>query len=229
MRKGGIVIKLGGHAFSPKPQVDKLANYRDVFLKLKSDGNRLVIVAGGGAYARFFIQAARSLGSSEASCDELGIKISRINAELLILALGEEAYPTVPKSIEELKTAVSTGKIVVSGGMFPAQSTDAVSAIAAELIHAEMLVKATDVEGIYTSDPRKDPKARKIDEISVNDLKRMLSGKDVEAGEYELLDPQALKIIIRSKIPTVIIDGRDPENILKAVKGSRIGTRIVFK
>ncbi|MEM2876028.1 MAG: UMP kinase [Candidatus Bathyarchaeia archaeon] len=224
-----VVIKLGGHAFSPKPQASKLAGYKEVFRKMADEGYRLVIVAGGGEYARGIIQVARSLGVGEAVCDELGIEVSRINAELLISAFGEEAYPTVPKSMDELKIALLTNRIVVSGGMFPAQSTDAVSAIAAELVCARLLVKATDVEGIYTSDPKRDPNARKLDEVNVEELKRILFSDAAEAGKYELLDLQALRIITRSKIPTVIVDGRDPGNILKAVKGFRVGTRITFE
>ena len=99
----------------------------------------------------------------------------------------------------------------------------------AELIGAKMLVKATDVEGVYTSDPKKSGEARKLDVVSVNRLKNMLFRGISRAGEYELLDPQALRIIERSKIPTIIVDGRDPENIEKAIEGYKIGTEITFE
>ncbi|MCD6529968.1 UMP kinase [Candidatus Bathyarchaeota archaeon] len=228
MKEDRIVIKLGGFIFSPKPQLDKLLDYKETLLRLKREYG-MVVIAGGGEYARTYIEAARRMGADETFCDELGIKASRLNAELVISCLGEEAYPLVPIDLDELKTASQTDRIIVAGGMFPAQSTDAVSAVVAELIGAKMLVKATDVGGVYTSDPKKDDKARKLDTISVNQLKEMLFRRSSRAGEYELIDLQALRIIERSKIPTVILDGRDPKNIEKAVKGYKIGTRIVFE
>lgn len=229
MRKGRVVIKLGGFIFSPKPQVDRLLGYRETLLRLREKGYGLVVVAGGGEYARTYIETARRMGTNEAFCDELGIKASRLNAELIVSCLGEEAYPRVPTNLEELKTALQTGKIIVTGGMFPAQSTDAVSAVIAELTGAKMLVKATDVGGVYTSDPKKGGEARKLDVVSVERLRDLLFRGASRAGEYELLDLQALRIIERSKIPTVIVDGRDPENVEKAIEGCKVGTRIVFE
>ena len=228
-RRGKVVIKLGGFIFSPKPQVDLLFGYRETLSKLREKGYGLVVVAGGGEYARTYIEAARRMGANEAFCDELGIKASRLNAELIISCLGEEAYPRVPVNLDGLKAALQMGKIVVTGGMFPAQSTDAVSAVAAEFIDAKMLVKATDVEGVYTSDPKRDDKARKLDVVSVERLKDMLFKGASRAGEYELLDLQALRIIERSRIPTVILDGRDPKNVEKAIEGRQVGTRITFE
>jgi uridylate kinase len=83
------------------------------------------------------------------------------------------------------------------------------------------------VDGAYTADPLKDPNATKLDEVTPDELTKILSTEGFKAGEYDLMDPLALRIIKRSKIPAVIVDGRDPSNIAKALSGKRIGTRIV--
>ena len=222
-----VVLKLGGHLLSEKSNSKYLKECIKV-LKEILKSNRLIVITGGGALARAYIEAARAFGVDESTCDQLGIEASRLNAMLLTSLLDEDAYPNIPRNIDELKNAIRSGKTVITGGLFPAQSTDAVAAVAAELSHARLLIKATDVDGIYTSDPKSDPEAEKIEEIRAKELYRMIVDRGMEAGKYELFDQQALRIIMRSGIPTVVIDGRDPKNILKALKGEKIGTRITF-
>ncbi len=91
---------------------------------------------------------------------------------------------------------------------------------------AELLVRLTDVNGVYTDDPKTNPNAKKIDVISVKDLLKMAISKKYWAGGYELIDPVAIKIIQRSKIPTRIVDGRDPKNLKKALGQEKIGTLV---
>ncbi|MDQ3881765.1 MAG: UMP kinase, partial [Thermoproteota archaeon] len=95
-----------------------------------------VVVAGGGKLARDYISTARSLGSDEASLDILGIEVSRLNARLMIVALGEQAYPSVPEDLEEVNEAVIANRIVVTGGLHPGQSTNATAALIAEKVKA---------------------------------------------------------------------------------------------
>jgi len=219
-------VKLGGHAFSLKLEAQRISGYVKILKKLKGEGHELVVVTGGGANARLYINAARKLGANESLCDELGIEAAKLNARLLIAGLGEDAYPNAPESVGDIGTAFESGKIVVLGGLMPGQSTDSVAAMVSELIGASLLVKATDTDGIYTADPKKDPKAKKLDEISCVKLREMLLRLPMGAGEYDLLDPVALRIVERSKIPLWVVDGRKPENIERVVKGERIGTLV---
>ena len=221
-----IVVKLGGHVFPLKLDAERISGYVRVLKKLKREGHELVVVTGGGGNARLYIDAARRLGANEALCDELGIEGARLNARLLIASLGEDAYPNVPRSVREVSAAFESGKIVVLGGILPGQSTDSVAAMVSELIGASMLVKATDTDGIYTADPEKDPKAKKLDEVSCVQLREMLLSMPMGAGEYELLDPVAVRIVERSGIPLWVVDGRKPENVERVVKGEKIGTLV---
>ena len=220
------VLKLGGFAFDSELSGSKLHGYVKV-LKEFSRRNRLVIVTGGGSIARRYITVARELGASEFVSDQIGIHVSRLNARLLASGLGESAFPKIPKSPDAMVEAMGSGLIVVMGGLQPGQSTNAVAALAAEAMGADLLVNATDVDGVYTADPRKDRNAKKLDEVTPEKLMAILSTEGIRAGEYDLMDPLAIRVIQRSRLPTVIVDGRSPLNIEKAMQGKRIGTRIV--
>jgi len=193
-----------------------------------NEGNQLVAVAGGGANARVYIDAARRLGADESTCDLLGIGVTRANAELLRLALGNVAVAKIPSLLSELTQYVASGKAVVLGGLQPGQSTNAVAALAAEITRADFLVNATDVDGVYTADPKKNPKAKLLRSISVDKLMTWAMAGDVYAGKYELLDPVALKIMQRARIPARFVSIMDPSNISSALRGRDIGTLVVY-
>jgi len=219
-----IVVKIGGHViFDDDLDIGLLKEYLHIF-KETYDGGRWVIVVGGGKPARSYVESARKLGLNEGLCDEVGIKITRINAMLLIGLFGELAYPIVPETLEQVREYTTSRKIVVMGGLQPGQSTVAVSALVAETINAEKLIIATDVDGIYAEDPKKNPDAELLKEISVNELAKKIVEYSHEAGEYKLVDLLGLKIIARSRIPTIYLNGRKPENLKKALKGEQVGT-----
>jgi uridylate kinase len=223
-----LVIKIGRYVFSSNLDTKMLSLYAELFRKLRREGHKIVIVTGGGEEARKYISAAKGLGGSEFTCDTLGIDVSRLNAKLLIAGLGDDVYPFSPPTLEELQKAFESGKIIVMGGLQPGQSTNAVAALAAEAIHADLFINATNIDGVYTADPKKDPNAKKLDIISAGDFLKLSLGDKLLAGQYELFDPLAIKIVERSRIPTRIIDGRTVENIERAVKNESVGTLICF-
>ena len=219
------VIKLGGFAFPNRPEKPLVKEYVKLLTGLAAE-HHLVIVTGGGEVARVYIRAAREMGVSESLCDQLGILASRLNARLLAYGLGEYAFPEIPVTVGELKHYFASGKIVAMGGLTPGHSTNAVAAIAAETVGAELLINATDVDGVYSTDPEKDKNAKKLDEVTVAELTAILSRTEMRAGAYELMDPLALRIIARSKLTTVVVDGREPHNVADALRNEKVGTRI---
>ncbi len=110
------------------------------------------------------------------------------------------------------------------GGTTPGHTTDAVAAILAEYVHADILIDATSTDGIYTKDPKKHPDAVKLDELSPARLVEIIAAERMEAGANLPLDMLAAKIIERSGIPTVVLDGREPGQVVDAVNGKRVGT-----
>ena len=224
-RKKRIVIKLSGSIFSQDTNHDSIKDYAQMLIDI-SNNIQPIVIAGGGKIARHYIDLARSLGSDEANLDIIGIEVSRLNAKLLIAALGDQAYSQVPKNLEEVAIAVASGKIVIAGGLHPGQSTNATSALIAETSRASGFVNSTDVDGIYDSDPNVNPNARLFKEITVNECMEILRSERTVAGTYDLMDIIALKVIERSKIPTRVIRS-DVGNIRDAIDGKDIGTKII--
>ena len=220
-----IVIKLSGSVFNFKTTSKSLKEYAQVLLDIQAKVQP-VVVSGGGIIARHYVNLARSLGSDESSLDEMGIEISRLNAMLLSAAIGDSVYPVIPSNLEEISIACQSGKIVVSGGLHPGQSTNATAALICEKIKADRLLNATDVNGIYDSDPNKNPKAKMFREITIKKCMDLLNTESTQAGSYDLMDIVALKVIERSKIPTRVIKS-DPTVIRNLVmKNSQSGTKI---
>ena len=145
----------------------------------------------------------------------------------IFLALGDAAYQRVPHNFQEALEFSASGKIIVMGGTEPAHSTDAVSAILAEYVQADLLVNLTAVDGLYTKDPKKYDDAELIEEITASDMMGIISGNDVKAGTYEFIDTTAIQMIKRSNLETVIANGNEPQNLIRAIKGEKIGTRVI--
>lgn len=174
-----------------------------------------VIVTGAGPLAHYIEHST----GNEASKDLIGIKATRLHAQTVAVEL-EDSNSSIPTSFQELTDMTKRFSTVVSGGMVPGYSTDAVAATAAELLDADLHI-ATDVDGIYDRHPDNE-KAQMLEETSVNKLRKMTEGNS-KAGGYALIDRTALDIIDRSDITTKVFKG-DPRRLEQAETCS--GTRI---
>ena len=221
-----IVAAIGGSILLQDYNAERFREYTKL-LKEQSEEHEIFVVVGGGRPARDYIGVVRDLGAGEAKCDDIGIEVTRVNAKLLLLALGDAAYQKVPHNFQEALEYSATGKIIVMGGTEPAHSTDAVSAILAEYVQADLLINLTAVDGLYTKDPKKFDDAELIEEITASDMMGIISGNEVKAGTYEFIDMTAIQMIKRSNLETVIANGNEPQNLIKAIKGEKIGTRVI--
>ena len=192
-----IVIALGGSILIKQYDSTKFQEYSEILRNLSED-HELFIVVGGGKPAREYIKIARELNSGEAQCDDVGIEVTRLNAKILTLALGDSAYPEIPTNFKEAYSYSNYGKIVVMGGTEPAHSTDAVGAILAEYVKADLLINLTSVDGMYDKDPNKYEDAKLIEKISATDMIDFIKDKEVKAGTYEFFDMTTVQIIKRT-------------------------------
>ncbi len=221
-----IVVAIGGSILIKDHDSSRFKEYSKLLKELAQE-HEIFVVVGGGKPAREYISVVRDLGAGEAQYDDIGIEVTRINAKLLLIALGDSAYQKVPHNFQEALEFSATGKIIVMGGTEPAHSTDAVSAILAEYVNADKLINLTSVDGMYTKDPNKYDDAELIHEITASDLLDFLNDKDMKAGTYEFFDTTAVQMIKRSKLDTVIANGFEPENLIKVINGENIGTKII--
>jgi len=223
-----IVVAIGGSIIIKGYDYKKFQEYAKILRELSKE-HEIFVVVGGGQPAREYIKVTRDLGCGEAKCDDIGIEVTRLNAKLLILALDEIAFPTVPHNFQKALEYSSSGKIIVMGGTEPAHSTDTVGSILAEYVKADMFINLTSVDGMYDKDPNKHSDANLIEKITATEMSEFIKEKEVKAGTYEFFDMTAIQMIKRSSLETVITNGNNPKNLIKAINKEKIGTRIIFK
>lgn len=222
-----VVLKLTGKVFN-RDHVKLLKDYVEVIRSRYITGDKFVVVCGGGRVAREYITIARELGISEGWLDILGIEVARINALLLNALLGDIAFKNIPRSVDEFLNAWSSGRVVVMGGLQPGQSTNTVAALIAELIRADLLVNATDVDGIYDRDPKVFNDAKLLSKVSIKELTKLLANQSVVAGSYELFDQAALNVVERSRIRLFFINAFNVGNFINILNGINVGTEVIF-
>lgn len=224
-----LVIKIGGHLFSKESgfDVDEAKSLAEAILECYDGKDKWVVVVGGGWEARKYVEVARALGSDEATCDYIAINLTKMHALMFLQLLRPYAYPTVPDDLEELKVAMMTSNLAVVGGLWPGQSTFAVAALCAQAIRAEKMVIATDVDGIYDSDPKLNPSAKIIPVMTYDDLKSMLLITPHAAGTYKLIDSVGLSMAERSKLRLLFVNGCNRSALKAAILRDEAGTIVV--
>lgn len=214
-----IVIALGGSIIFPSgADLEFCQKFSKLMIGLHKEGHKIMVITGGGKTAREYISAARRLGASEEVCDELGIMVTRLNAMLLKATLKDYAPDRLAGNYED---ACKCRKIFLMGGTKPGQTTDTVSAMLAKHCNADLLVIATNVDGVYDSDPNTNPSAKKFDTITGEKLLELVYRPEYKAGENTIVDPKAVKIIVENGIKTVVLNGRDIESLENAIKGKK--------
>ncbi len=221
-----VIIRIGGSVVASPINPSVMNEYAVLLEQLKKQDHDIAVVVGGGTYAREFIKAAKDVGLNEKAQDEIAISVSRVFAQLFLKRLGAVGCVNVPFTVEEATNCLQRGKVVVMGGLKPGMTTDTVAALVAEETKADMLIKATDQDGVYDKDPRKHSDAVKLDHLTFKDLPKVLSQDKHKAGMHQIIDPEAAKILKRSKVKVIVVNGFKPENLLAAVKGERVGTLI---
>ena len=223
-----VVISIGGSVLAPDLDADRVAGHAAAVQRLVDEGFEVGAVVGGGGVARDYIGAARRLDANEVQLDQLGIDVTRINARLLIAALDDRAAPSPAHGYEAAGEALRRGDVPVMGGVMPGQTTDAVAAALAEYVDADLLVYATSVDGVFSADPDADPDAEQYGRLTGTELVDLVAPMSRGAGASAPVDLLAAKLIERSKMRTVVLDGTDPERITQAVlDGDHTGTDVV--
>jgi uridylate kinase len=221
-----IVLRIGGSVIASPINQTLIGEYADLLKALKKKGHDVAVVVGGGALAREFIQVAKNLGLAERAQDEIAISVSRIFAQLFIKKLGRLSCGIVPLTVDEAVKCVHEGKIALMGGLKPGMTTDTVAALIAEKLKADLLVKATDQEGVYDKDPKKYADAVMFEHLRFEDLPKFFAENRHKAGIHQIIDPEAIKILKRMRAKFVVVNGFKPENIFLAVDGKSVGTII---
>jgi uridylate kinase len=221
-----VVLRIGGSVIASPINPDLIMQYVALLKDLRAKGHEVAVVVGGGTLAREFIGIAKQLMLEEEAQDEIAISVSRLFAQLFLEKLGGIGCGAVPLTIEETAKCLSEGKVAVMGGLKPGMTTDTVAALIVKKVKADLLVKASDQDGVYDKDPRRYSDAVRFDHLSFETLSLVFTKDKHEAGIHQILDPEAIRVLRSRKAKVVVVNGFRPENVLMAVDGKRVGTWI---
>lgn len=221
-----LVVRIGGSVVASPVNTDLMGKYANLIRQIKLQGHEVAVILGGGTLAREFIGIAKNLNLEPEAQDRIAISVSRLYAQLFMEKLGELSCSKVATSLDEAAECFSKGKVVVMGGLKPGHTTDTVGALVAERLDAELLVKGTDQEGVFTKDPRKFADAVKLDRMSFDDLSRVLEHGKHKVGIHQVIDPMAVEVLKRCHMKVIVFNGFKPENLLAAADGKNVGTVI---
>jgi uridylate kinase len=229
-----VLLKLSGEAFAGDRGYGIDPNFLEyITAEIKSlvdEGVQLAVVIGGGNIFRGI--TGLEIGIDRATGDYMGMLATVINALALQSALEKlRGIPTrVLSAIEMRQVAepyirrrairhLEKGRVVIfaAGTGNPFFSTDTAGALRAAEISAQLFIKATKVDGIYTDDPIKNPQAEFIDEISYLET--------INRG-IRVMDHTALTLCMENKIPILVLNINKPGNLLRAVRGEKVGSLI---
>jgi uridylate kinase len=228
-----ILLKLSGEALGGESGVgisaEAVQSMAQQIREVRELGVQVVVVVGGGNIFRGLTGSKR--GIERATGDYMGMLATIINSLALQDALEKLGCPTrVQSAIAMAQIAeqfirrravrhLEKGRVVIFGGGTgnPYFSTDTAAALRANEIGAEVILKATKVDGIYDSDPKKNPQAKRFAQISYLDaLQRRL----------EVMDSTAFSLCLDNKMPIIVFDFFKAHNLKRVVLGEKIGTLV---
>ncbi len=224
--KNTWVISLGGSRIVPDDVDDK---FLLKFKKLLDSHNsqKFVVVTGGGSTARRYINALKKLGKKTKAQSTEGIAITRLHAGFMMRFFGEEANEDLPLNIKRVRNLLRKNRVVFCGALrYRRKNTsDGTAAKIAGYLKCPF-INLTNIKGLYTSNPKKNKKAKFIAKISWEKFMKIAKKIKYEAGQHFVLDQIAAKTIKEKKITTYIVGSLEAiDKILKNKKfvGTVIG------
>ena len=223
------VISLGGSIVAPDG-VDEsfLKDFTSLIgdLLSRDEKRRFIFVVGGGGPARTWQKAYNAISSSRENdmADWIGIMATRLNAQLVRAIMGEwctQDVVTDPTQVEPL-----VGRVLVASGWKPGFSTDYVAVLLAERFQADVVINLSNIEKVYTDDPKKNPNAKPIDAISWTDFCSMV-GDEWVPGKNLPFDPIASRHAAKIGIKVICAAGKNLPNIKNILKGEKFTGTVI--
>ncbi len=228
-----IMLKLSGEALMGSKSygidADVISDIADEIKEAHQMGTEVAVVIGGGNIFRGIEASAK--GMDRATADYIGMLATVLNALTLQDALEKKGVYTRVISAIEMKELcepyirrravrhLEKGRVVIfaAGTGNPYFTTDTAASLRAMEIHAEVILKATKVDGVYDRDPVKDPSAKKYDELTYLDVLRM---------GLKVMDATAVTLCMDNRLPIIVFSIKEKGNILKILRGEKVGTLV---
>ena len=222
-----ILLKISGEVLMGKEpfgiDLDTVGRVADEVIACTDAGAQVALVIGGGNIFRGLAGAAK--GMDRVSADHMGIMATVMNALAMQGVLNSKgvdarmlsaiAMPTVCETYSAAKGIhhMEKSRVVIcaAGTGLPFFTTDTGAALRAAELKCEALLKGTSVDGVYSADPKKDPKAKRYDKITFD---------EILAKNLRIMDPAAIALARDNEVPVVVFSIREAGNIEKALKGT---------
>lgn len=224
------VLSVGGSIVVPEfPDSEFLKKFSTLVRDWlsKDEQRKLILVVGGGGPARIYQNAYKEIIdniSDNSQADWIGIMATRLNAQLLKAIFSDLCTQDVvydPTAVSEI-----SGRILIAAGWKPGFSTDTDAIYLAEQFNAKVVVNLSNIEKVYTDDPKKNPDAKPLDNISWKDFRKMV-GDEWTPGKNCPFDPIASKRAESADIDVICAGGKDIANIEKILNDQEFfGTKI---
>lgn len=221
------ILSVGGSIIIPKTGFDSafLKQFRALILKQVKKGKKFILVIGGGATARQYQAGAIDMGvKHKDDLDLIGIAVTKLNAEFVRVLFKEFAYTQV---IYDPTKKIKTSKpIIIAAGWKPGCSTDTDAVLMAKTYSVKNIFNLSNVDYVYTADPKLDPTATKITNITWKDFRKIV-GDEWNPGANVPFDPIAAKMAEKLKLKVGFLRGGDLVEVERALtKGIFNGTSI---
>jgi len=229
-----VLIKLSGEFLKDKENTisfEKLDSFTSDIKEIQKNGVKIGLVVGGGNILRG-LEGSRKYQISSAQLDELGMAATTINGGAISLALKKKKISSTVLSAIPISSSVGSKYsrdkaidlleknhivIFVGGTGNPFFTTDTAAVLRALQINADILLKATNVDGIYDKDPNKFSDAK---------LYKKLNYKDALSQNLKIMDLTAFSLAMEHNLPLVVFNGKVKNNLRKVIMGNNIGTII---
>ena len=220
------IISLGGSIVVPEsPDIAFIKGFTSLIRERAREGWKFIIVVGGGKPARNYQKALGEMRQvSNEENDWMGIYATHLNAQFMRLLLGELAHPEI---CTQYKTKVDfTEPVLVGAGAEPGHSTDYDAILLAQMFETKHVVNVSNIDYVYTTDPRKDPNAKALPKLSWSEYLALLP-KDWTPGFSSPFDVEASKLAAESGVTVSIVNGAKLEEVAKAIDNNNFEGTVI--
>ncbi len=195
--------------YSREINIDFLKKFKSLILKYLKK-NKFFIFVGGGKICRIYQKAITEFGANSRQLDQLGIKITRLNAQLLKFLFGKLCHPEIIK--DPTKKIKTKKDILVAGGYRPGWSTDYCAVLLAKNLGIKKIINLTNIDYVFDKDPAKFSGAKLVKKINWQKFQKIVDEK-WSPGLSLPFDPIASKLARKLKIRVILINGKKLERL----------------
>ncbi len=221
-----IVVSLGGSLLVHNTlDTAFIKRFKQIILKEASAFRKFILVVGGGKVCRDYQAALKAVSSAKAEdLDWLGIFVTQLNAWFLQLTLGKSAFPHVAQN--PLEHITFRQPILVAGGYKPGRSSDFDAVALAATFGASTIINLTNIDYVYTKDPKKFKRASALKTISWKEYRRMI-GSRWQPGAHTPFDPVASEFAQKHNQTVVIMSGKKLQRFQDFLHGGKVVGTII--